>query len=313
MKIGIIGVGVVGKAIKNGFEDFHEIFLHDPKLGTMLEDVTENTNFAYIAVPTPSDPETGECDTSIIKSVLERLPDGYNVVIKSTIIPGTTKELQSKFSNLNICCSPEFLRSKTSNYDFQNQDILVIGSENNKLSELVIKQHKDAGIINFIGLSKAKNFNYEDFVDLSKFDVIQEDINLLSLEPLKKIKQKQNILMARSPLASGLLSGNITNKTIFPKNDHRSEWLYGKRLESLVKRTDEIKKLSGIKLSELSMRFLFSQKEIDKVIFGVKTKEHVKNIIFNSTRERLEEVMVEKLFKLYKEDFGLIDESEYVY
>ena len=119
--------------------------------------------------------------------------------------------------------------------------------------------------------------------------------------------------MARSPLASGLLSGNITNKTIFPKNDHRSEWLYGKRLESLVKRTDEIKKLSGIKLSELSMRFLFSQKEIDKVIFGVKTKEHVKNIIFNSTRERLEEVMVEKLFKLYKEDFGLIDESEYVY
>lgn len=148
MKIGIIGVGVVGKAIKNGFEDFHEIFLHDPKLGTILEDVTANTNFAYIAVPTPSDPETGECDTSIIKSVLEKLPDGYNVVIKSTIIPGTTKELQNKFSNLNICCSPEFLRSKTSNYDFQNQDILVIGSENNKLSELVIKQHKDAGIIN---------------------------------------------------------------------------------------------------------------------------------------------------------------------
>ena len=172
---------------------------------------------------------------------------------------------------------------------------------------------KDVGIINFIGLSKAKNFNYEDFVDLNKFDVIQEDINLLSLEPLKKIKQKQNILMARSPLASGLLSGNITNKTIFPKNDRRSKWLYGKRLESLVKRTDEIKKLSGMKLSELSMRFLFSQKEIDKIIFGVKTKEHVKDIIFNSTRERLEETMVEKLFKLYKEDFGLIDEFEYVY
>ena len=172
---------------------------------------------------------------------------------------------------------------------------------------------KDAGIINFIGLSKAKNFNYEDFVDLSKFDVIQEDINLLSLEPLKKIKQQQNILMARSPLASGLLSGNITNKTIFPKNDHRSEWLYGKRLESLVKRTDEIKKLSGIMLSELSMRFLFSQKEINKIIFGVKTKEHVKNIISNSKKEKLEEEIVEKLFRLYKEDFGLIDESEYGY
>ena len=33
MKIGIIGLGVVGIAIKKGFEDLnHEIFVHDIKL-----------------------------------------------------------------------------------------------------------------------------------------------------------------------------------------------------------------------------------------------------------------------------------------
>ena len=66
---------------------------------------------------------------------------------------------------------------------------------------------KDAGIINFIGLSKAKNFNYEDFVDLSKFDVIQEDINLLSLEPLKNMPTINSYLslLHGSLVASGLI------------------------------------------------------------------------------------------------------------
>ena len=168
---------------------------------------------------------------------------------------------------------------------------------------------KDEGIINYIGLSKAKNFKYETFVDLNEFDVIQDDINLLSLDSLQKTKKDQNILMARSPLASGLLSGNITNETIFPKDDHRSGWLYGKRLESLVKRTNEIKKLSNMKLSELAIRFLFSQKEIDSVIFGVKKKEHIKNILLNSASDKLDNELIRKLFKLYEEDFGLRNES----
>ena len=89
MKIGIIGVGVVGKAIKNGFENSHEIFLHDPKLGTELRNVTDNTDFSYIAVPTPSNPDTGECDISIIESILDQIPDGQRIIIKSTVIPGT--------------------------------------------------------------------------------------------------------------------------------------------------------------------------------------------------------------------------------
>ena len=148
MKIGIIGVGIVGNAIKSGFEGTHEIFLHDPKLETTLRNVTDNTNFSYIAVPTPSNPSNGECDISIIESILKELPEGHNVVIKSTIIPGTTTLLEKKYPHLNIGCSPEFLRSATSEYDFKNQDILVVGTTNEYLADMVLEQHKIAGVVN---------------------------------------------------------------------------------------------------------------------------------------------------------------------
>jgi UDPglucose 6-dehydrogenase len=146
-KIGIIGVGVVGKAIKEGFKDAHQLFLHDPKLGTSLENVTDNTDFSYIAVPTPSDPNTGECDTSIIESILSEMPNNHNIVIKSTIIPGTTNYLQDKYPNLKIGCSPEFLRSASSEYDFKNQDILVVGTKHKQMAQDILCHHKESEVI----------------------------------------------------------------------------------------------------------------------------------------------------------------------
>ncbi len=151
-KIGIIGVGVVGKAMKEGFKDAHQLFLHDPKLGTSLENVTDNTDFSYIAVPTPSNPKTGECDTSIIESILSEMPDNHNIVIKSTIIPGTTNYLQEKYPNLKIGCSPEFLRSASSEYDFKNQDILVVGTNHKKIAQDVLSHHQESDLL------KSKNF-----------------------------------------------------------------------------------------------------------------------------------------------------------
>jgi UDPglucose 6-dehydrogenase len=147
VRIGIIGLGIVGNAIKSGFEHKHQIFVHDTGLGTNISDVIDNADLAYISVPTPCDERTGECDTRIVEEVLGLLPEGFSIVIKSTVIPGTTQRLHEAFPKLKIACSPEFLRTSTSIDDFQNQDVLVIGTHHEDLAESVIENHVKAGII----------------------------------------------------------------------------------------------------------------------------------------------------------------------
>ena len=146
MRIGIIGLGTVGEAIREGFESSHEIFIHDKDMGTSISDVIDNAEVTYIAVPTPSIDSSGACDTGIVEDVLNELPDGFRVVIKSTVIPGTTQRLHDSFPELKIACSPEFLRSATSVDDFKSQEILVVGSHHRDLAETVLSNHQEAGV-----------------------------------------------------------------------------------------------------------------------------------------------------------------------
>lgn len=187
--------------------------------------------------------------------------------------------------------------------DISNYDEII------EFMEKLKKENK----INFIGISKAKNFDYSNFVDLNRFDVIQEDANLLYLEPIMKPKNSKTVFMARSPLASGLLSGKITKNTKFSSDDHRNSWLKGKRLESLLKRIDIIKENSDMELSNLAIKFLLNLKNIDKIIFGIKKIEHIKNIIDLSSNYKLDNDIIQKFEELYKKDFGLIDEKQYSY
>lgn len=130
MEIGIIGIGVIGNATKSGFEYLnHNVKIHDLNLETSINNVLE-TQICFICVPTPSK-SNGDCDTTIVESVVKQLIDlDYSglIAIKSTVRPGLTDSLSSKFDSKNICFVPEFLRERCAVEDFiYNQDVCVIG------------------------------------------------------------------------------------------------------------------------------------------------------------------------------------------
>lgn len=171
-----------------------------------------------------------------------------------------------------------------------------------------MKMLKKDGKIKHIGISLAKNYKY-DLNFLQEFDVIQDDGNLLDMRFHDLQLADGASFMARSPLASGILSGKIGRESVFPINDHRSGWLKGERLESIMKRVDAIKKVSNFELIDLAKEFVLANDKIDKVIFGVKSPAHVESITGSKKELFFNKEIEEKLRMLYQNDFGLIDEG----
>ena len=145
--IGIIGCGVVGNAIHYWLSKNHDIIVHDTKLGTSLDELIKKTNFAYVCVPTPQSSTNGDADISIIHEIFAQLPDDFQVVVKSTIPPGTTNILSEQYPKLTIAYSPEFLVDRTAVQDYGNQDMLIVGSNNEQLAETVFQHHITSNLV----------------------------------------------------------------------------------------------------------------------------------------------------------------------
>lgn len=128
--IGIIGYGMVGKAVKNAFPDDFVTY-SDPKYNTVtVEHICEqNPEAIFVCVPTPTD----DSNYAILKSVLQKIKDsGYNglTVVKSTVLP-------QHLEGFDIVYNPEFLSRETANNDFLYPPMVIVGGEQSKCEQLL--------------------------------------------------------------------------------------------------------------------------------------------------------------------------------
>ncbi len=148
--IGIIGKGFVGTAVAAGFSPHTgydakvRIFDVDPSKSThTLSETINDSDVIFVSVPTPAS-KKGDIDLSIISSVLNDISsvtkrDDNVILIRSTVVPGTSAKLQSDYPNLNIVFNPEFLTERSAHFDFINQARVILGGEaeyTNKVAQL---------------------------------------------------------------------------------------------------------------------------------------------------------------------------------
>lgn len=143
MKIGIVGLGVVGAACRYGFELIgHTVTVHDIALPTALSDLL-HTEIIYVCVPTPEHVD-GSCDVNAIEqtvSALAALQYTGVIALKSTAAPGTTQKLIDQYQ-MRICFVPEFLRERCAVDDFvNNHELLAVGTDDPQIHEIVVKSH----------------------------------------------------------------------------------------------------------------------------------------------------------------------------
>ena len=183
MKLSIVGSGYVGTTVAACFADLgHSVTnididediveqlndgqapIHEPGLddlvaehgGTRLTATTDygavrETDATFLALPTPSRPD-GSIDTSIIEAgarslgeALESKDDYHLVVVKSTVVPGTTEDVlgsiiedasgKTRGEDFDVAMNPEFLREGSAVEDFLGPDKVVLGTENERANE----------------------------------------------------------------------------------------------------------------------------------------------------------------------------------
>jgi UDPglucose 6-dehydrogenase len=128
-KIGIVGIGFVGGAIKNAMGDACELICvdTDPNRATHQFKDLKDCEAIFICVPSPQG-DDGRCDTSILESVLECLKDFAGVVIsKCTASPEVYTQLNEKYPNL--VHAPEFLVAATAKQDYIKGTFAFIGGK----------------------------------------------------------------------------------------------------------------------------------------------------------------------------------------
>jgi aryl-alcohol dehydrogenase-like predicted oxidoreductase len=141
---------------------------------------------------------------------------------------------------------------------------------------------QELGKIRYWGVSI---FNPEEGIEIINNNwgyALQVLYNILNQAPASELfplaKERGYGIIARVPLASGLLTGKYRQDTVFRSDDIRQNFLTPKRLEEASGRVDEVRSIVGgaeRSMAEASLRFVLANDAVSTTIPGAKSVRQV--------------------------------------
>ncbi len=173
---------------------------------------------------------------------------------------------------------------------------------------LVLRQLRDEGKIGLIGLSTPEQ-DQDCVVQLMRdglVDVVQVIFNLFQQEPAAQLlpvaAETGTGVIVRVALEEGLLTGKYPASHIFPKNDFRSHYFAGDRMQRTSERVEQIRadiEQFGLSeqysLADVALKFVLARSEVSTVIVGMRNVRQVEQNTRTGDLRDLPEPLLEQL------------------
>lgn len=162
--IAIMGTGMVGGALDRYFQIQNvKAGLYDPPKGLSDASVLAAADVIFVAVPTPYYLDGSGFDDSYLHQAIKAIPStGKTIVLKSTILPGTTEAFQRAYPEHRFLFNPEFLTETRADQDMQFPKRQIVGytEQSRKDAELVMDMLPDAPFKKIIPAEEAEFVKY---------------------------------------------------------------------------------------------------------------------------------------------------------
>ncbi len=297
---------------EEGLEELLSKYSNRIKATTDYSSSINNTDVTFICVGTPSK-EDGSIDLTFIKDVtieiakVLREKDNYHlIVVKSTVLPGTSRDvvlpLLEKHSgkkvgkDFGLAMNPEFLREGIAINDFLDPNRIVIGAYDDKSRDILRKLYKDFSCpLVKTSLSAAEMIKYASNCFLAtKISFINEIGNMCKKLGVDAYEVADGMGLDKRIDRAFLDSGIGWGGSCFPKDLHALlAWAKKEKEKSkIIEGAIEVNNLQPLKLIELLKKHIPDLKGKTIGVLGLAFKPDTDDI-----RESRASPIVGKLLK----------------
>ena len=221
---------------------------------------------------------------SLLGIVLSRRRQDVVIATKVGVVRTSSGDLRKDFSKQHIfhAVDGSLKRLRTDYIDLYQMHNPTIEDLSREEIQDAMERLQDAGKVRFWGVSISNPEEGLEIVNRGWGHTLQVLYNILNQAPATDLfplaKQKGYGIIARVPLASGLLTGKFRIDSVLPTDDVRQNFLTARRLQEAIERVDEAKSIIGgtaRTLAEAALRFVLANDAVSTTIPGARNARQV--------------------------------------